>query len=255
MLPDRFEWVLEKRPHSERVTLEPLYPDMTRFELFSSPIDPTLIDFKALKPVPIQPGYEIDATELVLTLAFQTLDRGGSVLMGAEDYESRLNRAQTYPELLFTQLDKDWDQYARSVREDRFGLLVPPVLAIVLSRCARRSAIPSVLIDLRNEWSFARERVWALLDELRMCHTLNEAEKIRKGLSDATKLFSPAESEIDSRPIRIFWDLFAGTAAGTAIAALAGGKPLLGAATGLLGGLANSALPCLAAEPLIWPDM
>ena len=168
------------------------------------------------------------------------LDSGGSVLF-ANAYELDFGLANESPETLFSELDANWQQYACDAAKDGLGLLVPPVLGVVLTRCAQRAAIPSVLKDLRNEWSVARRKAWELLDALRSCNSLAEAIEIRNELTKASRLFAPEESEFDTRPVRVFWDITAGIAAGAAIGALSGGRPIVGAVTGGLGQLTRSA--------------
>jgi hypothetical protein len=70
---------------------------------------------------------------------------------------------------LFRPLDQEWQSYARQAEQDGLDLLVPPVLGIVLTRCAQRDAIPTVIRDLRDEWADARKKVWDLLYALRRC--------------------------------------------------------------------------------------
>ena len=168
------------------------------------------------------------------------LESGGSVLV-ADAAMTDLEQEKDRPEALFSELDSAWQQYANDAVNDGFGLLTPPVLGIVLTRCSNRAAIPSVLKDLRNEWFLARKKAWELLDALRTCSSLAQGIEIRSELAEASKLFSPQASEFDTRPVRVFWDITSGIAAGAAIGALSGGKPLIGAVTGGVGQLARSA--------------
>lgn len=126
-------------------------------------------------------------------------------------------------------------------------LVVPPVLGIVLTRSARRDAIPTVIRDLRYEWSSAREKVWVLLDALRNSQTLGDALRVRDELSEASRLFSPRPADGDTRPGRVLWEIVAGAGAGAATGRLTGGSALLGALTGSVGQAARS-LPTLAKE-------
>jgi len=208
--------------------------------------------------VPIVPGFEIlgqfydpactartiDSNFLVTDLernllwlriaaSLENLQEGGSVLEG-EVEEALLDAAQQYPEALFRGLDDTWQEYARNLAENGFQLAIPPVLGIVLSRCARREAIPIVIRDLREEWASARKKVWHLFDTLRDCHTLGDALELTEALSEASNLFAPQRTEHDSRPIRTFWELAAAAAAGAAIASMAGGHTTVGAATGAM---------------------
>lgn len=134
--------------------------------------------------------------------------QGGSVLLCGEFGQQMIQTAERYPEELFRLLDADWQTYAHQVTQDGLDLLGPPVLGIVLTRCARRDAIPTVIRDLRDEWANARNKVWDLLDHLRRCRTLDEASEIRKELSEAPRLFSPNKTDADTRPVRVFWGDF-----------------------------------------------
>jgi len=147
------------------------------------------------------------------------------------------------PDSLFAALDAEWHEHAKRIETSGLKFSVPPVLSIVLSRSANRTAIPRVLSDLRDEWSNARRKVWRMLRDLRECATLSEALDIEHELKRASLLFSPKKSEFDTQPIRVLWDVTSGAAAGAAIAALSGGKPLVGAITGGIAQAARSAPP------------
>jgi hypothetical protein len=77
------------------------------------------------------------------------------IIYPAGEWEKTLMKTEEYPSELFKDLDVKWQEYAGSVAADGCGLLVPPVLSIVLTRCARRDAIVPVLVDLRSEWAGA----------------------------------------------------------------------------------------------------
>jgi hypothetical protein len=104
------------------------------------------------------------------------LEEGGSVVSQGQITTTALGRARKFPEQLFENLDREWLDYARKGDTGDFGLVVPPVLGIVLTRCAKREAIPIVLRDLRDEWASARSKVWDLIDRLRVCPTVGEAK-------------------------------------------------------------------------------
>jgi hypothetical protein len=88
------------------------------------------------------------------------VEDGGSVLVRGDFGQEVISVAERYPEDLFRQLDADWQRFAQEIDRDGLDLLVPPVLGIVLTRCARRDAIPAVIRDLRDEWSVPRRKVW-----------------------------------------------------------------------------------------------
>jgi len=157
----------------------------------------------------------------------------GSALLLSNFGKKSIEAAATYPELLFKPLDDDWQQFAMAVEQNRFGFQVPPVLGIVLSRCARRDDIPAAIKDLRDEWSDARRKVWRLIDGLKVCETIGEAREIERELSDASHLFAPRQkAELDSTPIRILWEITAAGAAGMVIAEASGASRGMGALAG-----------------------
>jgi hypothetical protein len=162
------------------------------------------------------------------------VNEGGSALLDSELGREAIRMARTYPEFLFKQLDEEWQRVALEIENDGMRVLIPPVLGIVLSRCARRDAIPYVIRDLREEWADARKKVWGLVDALRVCGMLSEAQEIRRELAEASRLFAPESSELDSRPVRVLWEIVAAGAAGAGVTALSGGKPAIGAVAGAL---------------------
>jgi len=176
-----------------------------------------------------------------------TVEKGGSALVSGHFGRNAVNIATNYPEKLFCELDSAWQAYAKELATDGVNFLVPPILGVVLTRCARRDAIPRVIEDLRDEWAPARRKVWDQLDALRNSKSLVEALDIKRNLSDSSKLFSLNQTEFDTRPLRIFWEILAGTAVGAGTALLAGGKPLIGAAVGTLAQLPRS-IPSLAQD-------
>ena len=153
-------------------------------------------------------------------------------MLCGEYAEQITEAAQQYPASLFSKLDKDWQSFAKQIQTERLGLQVPPVLGIVLTRCSRRDAIPTVIKDLRDEWAEARRKVLQLIDALQSCRTVGEARQISRELADASLLFSPNKSEVDSRPVRMFWELIASVGAGAMTAKMSGADPVLGVAIG-----------------------
>ena len=106
------------------------------------------------------------------------------------------------------------------------------MLGIVLTRCAKREAIPTVIKDLRDEWADARRKVWQLIDALPTCRTVGDARTISRELSEASLLFSPNKHEIDTRPIRLFWELLTSVGAGAVTARMSGADPVVGVTIG-----------------------
>ncbi len=173
------------------------------------------------------------------------LQRGGSALLASEFGSVALDEASKYPAKLFENLDGDWRQLARATDAGEV-VVIPPVLSIVLTRCARRDAIPGVLRDLRDEWAGPRRKIWSLLDQLKTAHTVGDAREIRQNLAAASRLMSPTQGhEIETRPLRVLWDLVAGSAASAATALMSGGQPGVGAVAGALGTAARALPPLL----------
>jgi len=174
-----------------------------------------------------------------------TVRKGGSALLFGEFGSAAIDASSKYPEKLFENLDRDWQQVARDVDAGEIGFMVPPVLSIILTRCARRDAIPDIIKDLRDEWTDARTKTWALLDRFKTVQTVAEGQKIQQELAAASRLLSPAKNEIDTRPFRVLWDFIAGSVAGATTALISGGRPGVGAAIGALGMGARSVPPLI----------
>jgi hypothetical protein len=136
-----------------------------------------------------------------------------------------------FPTNLFECLDKDWKEYAEKIQSGDFGLVIPPLLAVVLNNCARRDAIPDVVMDLRRSWAGATRRIWQLVEEQKRANTLREIYEIDHEFAEASKSFSPINKAEGSSPLRMLWDIFAAAGGGAATAKLAGGNALIGALT------------------------
>lgn len=174
-----------------------------------------------------------------------TVQKGGSALLAGEFGSAAIDASSKYPEKLFENLDQDWQHFARKADAGEFGFMVPPVLSIILTRCTRRNAIPTIIKDLRDEWAGARAKIWVLLDRLRTAHNVVETQEIRRELAAASRILSPAEPSIDTRPVRVLWDLIAGSMAGAATSMISGGRPFIGAAIGALGMASRSVPPLI----------
>jgi hypothetical protein len=131
---------------------------------------------------------------------FGVVAQGGSVLCEGAFGRVAIEKATEFPTQLFEPLDKDWQEYARRIQAGQLGFVVPPVLAIVLNRCARRDAIPAVVHDLRQEWAEPRRKVWQLVDDLKEARTLREVGHIERELAEASKYFSPSKTAEGSPP-------------------------------------------------------
>lgn len=228
-------------------------PVLTGYDFFTSPriggkpetpeiaLSPSLIA-EARKFANAEEGnvyYEahIEYLQRVVNL----LQNGGSALVAGKFGSAAIGASTRFPAELFQNLDQGWQQFAKEVDAGELGFMVPPVLSIVLSRCARRDAIPTVIKDLRDEWATPRRKVWGQVNRLKDVHTIAETIEIRRELEEASRLLSPTQHEIDTRPVRVLWDLVAGGLAGAAIAHISGGHPAVGAAVGALGKASGSA--------------
>jgi len=182
-----------------------------------------------------------------LTHIVGLLQKGGSALLAGEFGSNAMEASSKYPEKLFENLDKDWQQFAREVDSGKIRFIVPPILSIILTRCARRDAIVDVLKDLRYEWAEARAKVWALLGQLKTVRTVKDMRNIQQELAAASSLMSPSQNAIDTRPLRVLWDLIVGSVAGATTAIISGAPPNIGAAIGAVGA-ASSSVPSLINE-------
>lgn len=154
---------------------------------------------------------------------------GGSVICDGRAGDAAITIATQLPKELFADLDHDWADYVGAADAGDVGLVVPPLLTIVLHRAGNREAIPTIVRDLRDEWSEARRKVWTIVDRLRTVQTLQEAYDIRRELAAASALFSP-KIQVTDHPVRVFWHLVGKAVAGAFDAAVAGGDPATGAA-------------------------
>ena len=174
-----------------------------------------------------------------------TVNRGGSAVIAGDFGSCAIDALSTYPWKLFESLDEAWQLFAQEADAGKVGVILPPVLSIVLSRCSKRDAIPAILKDLRDEWAEPRKKVWTLLAQLKTAPNVQKMRDIKRELVAASQLMSPAQDEIDLRPVRVLWDFAGGGVTGGATALLSGGHPGVGAAIGALGMASRSVLPLI----------
>ncbi len=168
-----------------------------------------------------------------------TVRDGGSAICAGEVGTAVIKTSSSYPEQLFSELDRSWQEYAQAAHGGDIGLKLPPMLAVILSRTQKREYLPTILRDLRDEWAAARAKVWGLIDELSTAATLEQANDIKKQLQEASKLLLPGSlTGVD--PVRILWELVSESGAGAVEAQLSGGNPLIGAAAGIVKGFAEA---------------
>lgn len=174
---------------------------------------------------------------------FGVVKEGGSVLCEHPFPHAAIEQATQFPAKLFESLDNDWKEYAQKIQTGRLGLVIPPVLSIVLDRCARRDAIPAVVADLRRDWERPRRKVWQLVEDQKRARTLKEVNEIEREFAEASKMFSPTYDAGGPSPRRMLWDIFAGAGAMALTATLAGGDAKIGALTGGVTGGLTRAIP------------
>ena len=162
---------------------------------------------------PGNPYY--DAHVEFLQRLVNVLDGSGSVICDSPlAYQAELVSSH-YPADLFAKLDRDWQEIVREAKE--LGPLLPPIVAVVLRRAQTRSAIPSILKELRDELSEARNKVWTLLRTLGSARNLKEFSDARRELESVSQAFSLFTGEEKSSSGRILWDLL-----GSGVGAIAG---------------------------------
>lgn len=157
------------------------------------------------------------------------LKSGGSVVCDGDLGRDAFEHHTEFPHHLFRDLNEDWESYAKDAYKG-FELTLPPVLSIVLNRAARRDAIPTIVNDLRAEWSDARKKLWNLVSAEKTVRTLHERHEIRREFKEAARWFSPArEHELFTHsPLRMVLDVFVASALGKSVAGAVGKLVSLG---------------------------
>ena len=138
------------------------------------------------------------------------------------------------PTALLQHLDADVRQFAAEANRGDLGLVVPPFLAIVISRAGRRDRIVDALVGLRQEWGEPRRRVWETLHALRCTSDLREAQGLIREL-EAISSAIRAPGFTGSRLIEVAWQVTTEAGAGAVGTWIASGSPLLGAAVPAVG--------------------
>lgn len=194
----------EEREARRRHVMVAVGPVLTGFEFFTEtvgigkpetpniPLSPAILDIARRFSNAKEGNVYYTAHVSFLQRITAVVQEGGSAVLGGEFGSAAIDVASKYPEKLFEHLDGDWQGFAREAHEGGLGLMVPPVLSIVLTRCARRDAIPAIIKDLRDEWAEARSKIWALLHQMKTAETVGEALEIRRQLEAASRLLSPA---------------------------------------------------------------
>ncbi|HTS48204.1 MAG TPA: hypothetical protein VMH05_09690, partial [Bryobacteraceae bacterium] len=248
MLPESFRITIGE--NDQLNGLSPLLVKSEGFETFGDYFDPSFVETPhgrelLRSTVRIEPDGKtfFDPFGVSVILALEQIRVGGSAVVSdstwqievvrtvertieerrdSAEWESRLGLAEQYPDHLFNQLDESWQLLAKKLARGNLDLRVPPVLGIVMTRSARRDAIPAVLLDLRNEWADARNKLWQRIDALNDARTIEEEEDLVRELEEASKLFSRQQTEYDTQPMRVFWDIAAATGAAVSTGGPAG---------------------------------
>jgi hypothetical protein len=190
-------------------------------------------------------GPYFDAYLQFARIVLSTVAAGGSIVCENSFADEVIGLTSQIPEGLFANLDRDWTELVRSVGGGDIGLVVPPFLAMLLNRCARRDAILSVLEDMKNEFREPREKMWSLIQAFKGARTIAEANTIRHELQRAGDLMSPTKEWPVLCPVRTLWKVFAWGLGGAVVGGLAG-HPLAGAAGAVVtqaAGVIGSAVP------------
>ncbi len=157
------------------------------------------------------------------------VQRGGSVLVSGKVGQAIVRTSQELPTALLRHLDADIRQFAKQANRGDLGLVVPPFLALLLRRAGRRDRIVDALVELREEWSEPRRRVWETLHALRRTASLSEAGRLTRELKSISRAIR-LPGFAGCRPIKVAWQVATEAGAGAVAAWIASGNPLLGAA-------------------------
>ncbi len=177
-------------------------------------------------------------TKYIRTLA-ATVRAGGSIVCESDLPANVVNVASRIPANLLGRLAPEWEKLVRETDQGNIGLVVPPFLAILLNRCARRDAIPAALADMKHDFRQARERVWELIAARSRAQTIQEAAVLTRELERAGELMNPNMAWPAFSPVRTLWQIGAATVGGAAVGAL-GGEPAVGAAAAAIYQAANA---------------
>lgn len=253
-MPYDEESEFERRKSGERMVIVAFGPALDGYSFFDRerlpdrpdiPLNPDLLSVAEQFAQASGTNVFYEAHVQMLQRVIGAVHAGGSALLCSEFAQKSLAIVEQYPNGLFNKLDQDWQNFATEAQRDGLGLRVPPFLGLVLSRCAKREAIPLVISDLREEFGSARRKMWRTLDQLREARTVAEARELKRELESAKQLFVPEKTELETRPLRVLWEMLAGSASGALVAAITGGNPSVGAAAGAAIQAAAKSLPSM----------
>lgn len=233
-------WTREQIAMGRRNVIVGFLPLLTRYEdvvhLHSGPIrelnlelPPQLTDhaIAAAGADRVDDPYVIAHLRYLQNLCL-VVQRGG-VLVAGNLGQAIIRTSHELPAGLLRHLDADVRQFAEQANRGDLGLVARPFLALLLSRAGRRDGIVEALVELGEEWSEPRRRVWETLHALRHAASLAEAGTLTRELesiSSAIRLPGFA----GCRPIEVAWQVATEAGAATVGAWMAAGSTLLGAA-------------------------
>jgi hypothetical protein len=100
-----------------------------------------------------------------------------------------------WPDRIFTDLEQEYREFARSLRGPGTGLELPPLTALLLSRSDSRPEIPATLVAIRDEFESFRSELWEILSEMWKAHSLQTQRKILSKLKPLGKSIFQASFE------------------------------------------------------------
>jgi hypothetical protein len=238
-------WSEEDIQAGGRTVISAMGPTTDEYHLFNQQYGPQPVPNISLSDSLVQLARDhsgadsgnvyFDAHLNFLKRVLGVVQNGGSAICRSAFAMEAIGTASRFPTSLFDGLGNDWKTLGKDVSAPNFGPLIPPLLSIVATRSASREKISDIVRDLRDEWSEARSKVWALSDELKTASSVLRAQEIVRELDESSKYFSPTPDERSTRPVQFLWNLCSAALGGAAIGQLSGGNPEIGAAVGLVG--------------------
>jgi hypothetical protein len=223
---DEDEWTEEQVAAGVRPVIVAFGPDLRPYDRLFTPNDgPDRRDYTrieisdSLRQLAVelsdgQPGNVYHDAQLnFLQRLTQTLRDGASIVCGGEAGIALRRTAATYPDAIFSTLDRDLQDFAREAAAAHVGVSIPPVLSVVLGRIGSRDHIVETVCALRDEWKEPRDRMWTLIDQMRTAGTVRDFHDVRAELERASAALSPARAPVAIEPTRVFWDLVGPAAA------------------------------------------
>jgi hypothetical protein len=92
-----------------------------------------------------------------------------------------------WPEELFRTLDENYETVAAQLRGPGIAVIVPPILAILLSRTHSREQIPATIRELRDEYEKGRRELWEIMVEMWSAPLVKGQIKVLRRLEGASR--------------------------------------------------------------------